>query len=179
MAEKKNAPPKNGGHVPGATIKPLVKLPKNPSDCWQYLGAIDRTTGYGKKQWHGRSYLAHRWLWMQLFGPIPDDLPLHNICDNKACMNPYHWGISTQADICRDSVRTVLTAGDVTEIKRVPKAQRKTKIERASVATALAQRFGCSRQLIYDIWKGRAWAKPSPPARATRPYQAPQEVHEQ
>lgn len=167
----------HSGHQPGSTIKPMVKLPKDPSDCWEYLGAVDKVTGYGKKVWHGKTYLAHRWLWMQLFGPIPDGLPLQNTCDNKSCMNPYHWGISTQANIKRDDVRTILTARDAVEIKRVPKALRATKKQRSELAHDYAGRFGCSKQLIYDIWAGRAWGRAKAPTRATLPHPDREEAH--
>ena len=83
------------GHLPGATLKPQVKLPKDPAGCWEWLGVVCQKTGYGQKQWHGRKYLAHRWLWMQLFGPIPDHLPLQNTCGDKACVSPHHWALGT------------------------------------------------------------------------------------
>jgi hypothetical protein len=164
----------NRGHPPGSTLKPLVKLPKDPADCWEWLGIVCPTTGYGQKQWHGRKYAAHRWLWMQLFGPIPDRVPMHNLCGNKACVSPHHWTLSSQSEINRASIQSVLTAGDAAEIKRVPKAQRATKAQRAAIAHVFAHRFGCSRQLIYDIWAGRAWksvtTKPSPSCRVTLPH---------
>lgn len=161
------------GHLPGSTIKPQVKLPKDPAGCWEWLGHVDEKTGYGRKQWHGRTFLAHRWIWMQLFGPIPDGVPLHNTCGNNACVSPHHWGVSTQADINRDAVRTILTAGDVVEIKRIPKAERKTRSQRVLLAGRFASQFGCSKQLIYDIWAGRAWRRAKPSSRTT--YQHPEE----
>lgn len=158
------------GHLPGSTIKPQVKLPKDPAGCWGWLGVVCPKTGYGQKQWHGRKFLAHRWLWMQLFGPIPDGVPLHNTCGNNACVSPHHWVVSTQANINRDAVRTVLTAGDVVEIKGVPKAQRSTRLQRSMLARRFAGQFGCSEQLIYDIWAGRAWGRAKPSKRGTIPH---------
>lgn len=158
------------GHLPGSTIKPQVKLPKDPAGCWAWIGVVCPKTGYGQKQWHGRKYLAHRWLWMQLFGPLPDGVPLHNTCGNNACVSPHHWGVSTQADINRDSVTTILTAGDVVEIKRIPKAQRATRLQRSMLARGFSEQFGCSKQLIYDIWAGRAWMRAKAPTRSTFPH---------
>lgn len=57
-------------HLPGETMKPLVRLGKTPDDCWEWIGR-KHDNGYGKKQFHSRTLLAHRWLWTQLFGPIP------------------------------------------------------------------------------------------------------------
>jgi hypothetical protein len=165
-----NEPNLQRGHLPGSTIKPQVKLPTDPAACWEWLGSIDAKTGSGRKQWHGMTFLAHRWLWMQLFGPIPEGIPLHNTCGNLACVSPHHWVISTQAGINRDAVRSVLTAGDVVEIKRIPKRDRATRVQRISLATGFANRFGCSKQLIYDIWAGRAWGRAKPSSRATYPH---------
>lgn len=144
-----------------------MKLPKDPAGCWEWIGVVCAKTGYGQKQWHGKKYLAHRWLWMQLFGPLPDGVPLQNTCGNHACVSPHHWGVSTMADINRDNVATVLTAGDVVEIKAVRKSDRTTRTQRASLATGFANRFGCSKQLIYDIWAGRAWTRNKEPTRET------------
>lgn len=157
------------GHLPGATLKPQVKLPKDPAGCWEWLGHVS-PNGYGKKQWHGRTYLAHRWLWMQLFGPIPDHLPLRNTCGNLACVSPHHWVVSTQSECNANGVASVLTAGDVVEIKRIPKKDRATRAQRASLARGFAHRFGCSKQLVYDIWAGRAWKRSKPDGRDTLPH---------
>lgn len=157
------------GHLPGATLKPQVKLPKDPAGCWEWLGHVS-PNGYGKKQWHGRTYLAHRWLWMQLFGPIPDHLPLRNTCGNLACVSPHHWVVSTQSECNANGVASVLTAGDVVEIKRIPMKERATRAQRASLARGFAHRFGCSKQLVYDIWAGRAWKRSKPDGRDTLPH---------
>lgn len=160
------------GHLPGSTIKPQVKLPKDPNDCWQFLGSIDATTGYGKKQWHGRTFLAHRWLWMQLFGPIPDNLNLRNTCGNLGCISPHHWALATMSECSANGVNSVLTAGDVVEIKRIPKKDRETRAQRVALAGFFSRKFGCSKQLIYDIWAGRAWKRASKkvPRRDTLPH---------
>ena len=157
-------------HLPGSTIKPLVKLPRDPRDCWQWLGQLS-TNGYGRKQWHGQPYLAHRWIWMQLFGPIPDHLPLVNTCGNNACVSPHHWALGTPENRAENHEAFILTAGDVVEIKRVPKQDRDSPAKRAALAHHFARQFGCQPRLIYDIWAGRAWKrKPANKRRPTRPH---------
>lgn len=139
----------------GAVLKPRVKVGRNPSDCWEWLGP--RTEGgYGKKQYCSKTELAHRWLWVQLFGPIPDGKVINHKCQNRGCVNPHHLEVASQAENVRLSDSTILTPGDVAEIKAA-KAARKP-----GDAKRLAAMYGCSRQLIHDIWNGRAWAPAKP-----------------
>jgi hypothetical protein len=84
----------------GQVIKPLVKLGKRADDCWEWLGP-KCSAGHGKKTFNGRDVLAHRWMWEQLFGPIPDGLVVFTTCENKGCINPHHFACGTQAQACR------------------------------------------------------------------------------
>lgn len=140
-------------HASGSTIKPQVKLGRTPESCWEWLGG-KTAAGYGKKTFHGRTYLAHRWLFMQLFGPIPDGMVIDHTCQNPGCVNPHHLRAVTQATNCRSGDTAKLTPGDVVEIKSVPKA------DRARKRAGIAFRFGISPQLVSDIWAGRAWTAP-------------------
>jgi len=74
----------------GKVMMPRVKLGESPNDCWLWIGAINKRTGYGKKQHCGRTELAHRWMYQQLFGRIPDHLVINHKCGNRACVNPWH-----------------------------------------------------------------------------------------
>jgi hypothetical protein len=58
------------------------------SDCWVWTGA--KVYGYGRINAPGFSTLAHRWVWENLVGPIPDGLTLDHLCRNRACVNPDH-----------------------------------------------------------------------------------------
>jgi hypothetical protein len=141
--------------IAGGTLKPLVKLGRNPADCWTWLGPKNQG-GYGKKTFDGGDLLAHRWIWMQLFGPIAEGLVIHHTCNNPGCINPHHLVVTTQAENVREGVGTTLTPGDVTEIKAARKGHG------PNTANALANRFGVTPQLIRDIWHGRAWSRPKP-----------------
>lgn len=143
-------------HIVGMPLKSLVRLGKTPGDCWEWLG-VKMDSGYGKKTVAGRTMLAHRWIWTQLFGPIPDGLVINHACSNPSCVNPHHLECVTQADNVRHGVATILTTGDVQEIRLARKDKG------LNTARLLAEKFGCSPQLIRDIWRNRCWSKRGKP----------------
>lgn len=138
--------------APGQTLKPMIRLPKDPADCWTYLGP-KTPDGYGKKRYCGHDISAPRWLWMTLFGPLPDDLAVSHTCGHPGCMNPHHLRACSQADANRAGIGATLTPADVLDIKRAKKGRT------IGTAALLAERYGVSRRLIFDIWGKRAWSK--------------------
>ncbi len=147
----------NNGHQPGMILKPLIAFGRTPSDCWTWLGNHD-AAGVPTKTYLGQHMPARRWLWMQLFGPVPDGLVITTmpVCGNKACMNPQHFRACHQAHANRASVQTVLMPADVIEIRRAKKDRG------PNTARVLAEKIGCSQQAIRDIWRGRSWGAPNP-----------------
>lgn len=138
----------------GLVIAPRVKLGEKPEDCWTWIGAINKKTGYGKKQYCGRTELAHRWMYEQLFGMISPNLVIDHICRNRLCVNPRHLECVSVAENVRRGRATKLTAEQVVALK-------------ADLATfkwgdrpRLAKKYGVSVQLISSIRYGRAWAAP-------------------
>ena len=61
--------------------------------CWEWQGLLS-DAGYGRFTTSYRDVRketgAHRWLWLLLVGPIPDDLVLDHLCRNRKCVNPDH-----------------------------------------------------------------------------------------
>lgn len=71
------------------------------TDCEEWPGSFTRN-GYGQK-WNGVTMVgAHRWVWEQVFGPIPNGLQVHHACDNQRCVRLDHLWLGTQADNMRD-----------------------------------------------------------------------------
>lgn len=137
-------------HHEGVTIKQLVKLPKDPMDCWQWLGSID-AAGYGRKMHRGRSMTCARFMWETMNGALPDALVIRNKCGRNDCCNPWHAEITTMTCAKRHGITTVLTTADVLEIKRAKK--NKT----LHTAQHLADRFGVLPGAIREIWRGGTW----------------------
>jgi hypothetical protein len=56
--------------------------------CWQWTRA--KSNGYGQLMTEGRHWMAHRYTYTHLVGPIPEGLDLDHLCRNRACVNPEH-----------------------------------------------------------------------------------------
>jgi hypothetical protein len=57
--------------------------------CWVWQRALSKN-GYGSLRFDGRTQYAHRWMYEQMVGPIPQGLDLDHLCRNRACVNPDH-----------------------------------------------------------------------------------------
>lgn len=136
-------------HEPGTTLMPLVRLPKDPSACWEWLGRCN-DSGVPMKQFHGKPMAARRWLWSQLFGDVPPGLEVFGTCGTLTCVNPYHMRCGTNTDRVQLGALTNLTPADVREIK---KAKGRPLIERR----ALAHRLGVDLSVLRAIWRGDTW----------------------
>lgn len=63
------------------------------SGCWEWRGP-QNPMGYGT---HPQA-LAHRWMYAELVGPIPDGLTIDHLCRNTICVNPAHLEPVTMAE---------------------------------------------------------------------------------
>lgn len=113
------------GHMNGVRYKRLVELGKAPTsvilpECWNWSGSINKKTGYGKKQWFGETWLAHRWVWTMLFGTIKKGMTIDHICSNRKCVNPHHLEVVTQQENLHRGRGTKLTYEQIQEIRALP-----------------------------------------------------------
>lgn len=56
-------------------------------DCWVWRAQT--AGGYGRFRDHA-NWLAHRWAWTHLVGPLDEGMVLDHLCRNRACVNPDH-----------------------------------------------------------------------------------------
>lgn len=66
------------------------------SACVEWTGTIDKD-GYGRRGRH----LAHRLVWTQERGPIPQGLVIDHLCFNRACVNVDHLRLVTPVENMR------------------------------------------------------------------------------
>ena len=72
---------------------PDLVIDRESTECilWP-LAPGDKGYGYKNVRKNGirKNWLAHRWVWVELRGPIPDNLPLDHLCRTPMCVNPNH-----------------------------------------------------------------------------------------
>jgi hypothetical protein len=77
------------------------------SECWQWTGALN-SKGYGSVGAGGRNnqVSTHRYVLLATT-EIPDGMQVDHLCRNKACCNPSHLEIVTQAVNMQRAMRRV------------------------------------------------------------------------
>lgn len=67
------------------------------SPCWIWQGYTEQT-GYSRITVNGKRWRAHRWMYEEKVGPIPEGLTLDHLCSVRQCVNPGHLEPVTAAE---------------------------------------------------------------------------------
>lgn len=79
----------------------LSRVKETASGCWEWQG-YTRQDGYARVTIRPtpttqETHLAHRLAYETWVGPIPEGLVIDHVCRNRACINPSHLEVVTQA----------------------------------------------------------------------------------
>jgi hypothetical protein len=135
------------------------------SDCIEWTGPR-HYSGYGQGRIPGdrRPRRAHRLVWEQVNGPIPDGLYVLHRCDNPPCVNVDHLFLGTQLDNMRDAKakgrgwhprgelnpKTHLTESQVREIRELYAAGGISQI-------TIGSKYGIRQTSVSAIVRGQTW----------------------
>ena len=84
-----------------ALIEQLRQLGDGP-DCFVFPWGTRDKRGYGRISVNYKRLPASRWVYMELYGPIPEGMGVLHSCDNPPCVRPSHLWLGTQKDNLRD-----------------------------------------------------------------------------
>jgi len=138
---------------------PTVSHVDGLGPCW--LWTASRCRGYGQMRVDGRTRRAHRVGWAIHNGPVLAGMFVCHRCDTRACVNPAHLFLGTQADNIRDCVAKG-------RFVRNPAPPKLTDVNVLEIRTlyamggisymGLSKRFGVAKGTISDIISRQTWA---------------------
>ncbi len=101
----------------------LIESYRESKGCWEWIGQINPITGYGTFNWDRRGWMAHRFLYALMVGPIRFGFTLDHTChsedatcpggrecQHRRCVNPAHLEQLTLGDNVRRKPSVRLTA---------------------------------------------------------------------
>jgi hypothetical protein len=139
----------------------FAQVPQPDIGCWLWPGSIT-INGYGRLQFHGQTFMAHRAAYELAYGPIPRGTLVCHHCDEPRCVRPDHLFLGSSAENQADMTRknrgrvgernghAILTAEEVTAI-------RQRYAEGGITQQRLGYMFGVSQLTVSDIVTRKSW----------------------
>lgn len=140
-----------------------VDIKDNIEECWNWTGCYF-TQGYGQFKLQIDVMKVHQVAYMFSKGPIPDELQVQHLCNNRGCCNPKHLKLGTQSENIRYMIScgrsglygeanglSKLTEDQVREIHKTHKDHPVLKHQQ------IADMFKVHRSTISYILNGKTW----------------------
>lgn len=145
----------------------LSRYVEDANGCWIYQGEIGRY-GYGVVSFGQRRdgnrvrIVAHRYFYEQLVEAVPRDLNVCHKCDVRACVNPSHMFIGTQADNLNDMRKKgregrAGAVGERNHFARLSAREAKAILEAEGTQASIAERYGVAHATVQAIKARRLW----------------------
>jgi hypothetical protein len=118
------------------------------------------SNGYGAVKVKGKQWRAHRYVWTQAHGEIPNGLWVLHRCDNHPCVNLDHLFLGTPQinwDDCRAKGRDRHLRGADAGQAKLSEDQIIAIRNSTESCTVLSKRFGVCRMQISRIKRGVRW----------------------
>jgi hypothetical protein len=127
------------------------------SDCIMWIWGHD-SSGYGALRFNGKPERAHRAMWIQENGPIPEGLLVRHKCDNRLCTNIEHLELGTIQDNVRDrEERGRGSKGESRPSHKLIEDQvRSIRVDERS-AKEIAEDYGISTKTVWQIKGRKRW----------------------
>lgn len=111
--------------------------------CW--IWQLGQRRGYGRAHDPAsrKGIPAHRKIYTELVGPIPEGLVLDHLCRNPLCVNPAHLEPVTEVENLRRASNTILNMEAARAIRASSLSQ-----------TKLAAQYGVSQSTISAVKRG-------------------------
>jgi len=130
--------------------------------CWVWRAQLDMG-GYGS-MWAGAELgrkdkmQSHRVSWLLHRGPIPKNMLVCHRCDNRACVNPDHLFLGTDADNATDMKNKGRSAkGErVNTAKLTADLIPKIRADKRAYRT-IGAAYGVGKSVIFSIKHGKSW----------------------
>jgi hypothetical protein len=139
------------------------KIDFTQGDCWQWTAYCTKE-GYGRISVNNESTLAHRVIYEELVGQIPEGLELDHLCRNRSCVNPAHLEPVTHLiNVRRGEARPPIRAHTDVCVRGHLKTPENTRI----VPGTDKRECRKCRVIYQQEYRKRKKASPSPPGDST------------
>lgn len=127
------------------------------TDCHLWLWGQD-SSGYGTLRYLGVPERAHRAMWRQVNGEIPEGMLIRHKCDNRLCTNVDHLELGTIQQNMDDRERRGRGSKGEHRPSSILKVENVHEIRESSLTRKeLATKFGVSTKTISNVINGKKW----------------------
>lgn len=133
--------------------------------CWEWDGLRDGN-GYGRLWTGERVEFAHRVMYREHHGHLPDDADMMHQCDNPPCINPAHMRLGDDQLNAQEKVQRSRTLnGELSHWHKLTDEQvqaiRDAYTGERGDQARLARKYGVAPSYISVLLRGKARAKPT------------------